>query len=290
MDTEKCRALLCTLEEGTLAAAAETLGYTTSGISRMINALEEDLGFSLLHRSRKGVTPTAACLALLPSLRQILYYERCCRQTAYDLMDCVQGTVAIGTSSSFYDQHIARLITAFRQSHPQVIFHTAKGASTTLLEAVHAHRLDLCIISKRDDVRQWIPLAQDELMAMLPKNHPLAQRTSIPLKCLEEEPFIEIFPDMETDNSRMIATNQLQMKRLASAGDELSAMAMVESGMGISIINMIVAKTLPGDVVFRPFAPRQYVEIGIAAPYPEDLSPVAKRLLDFAKTHIEIFA
>ena len=40
MDTEKCAALLCALEEGTLARAADRLGYTPSGISRMIAALE----------------------------------------------------------------------------------------------------------------------------------------------------------------------------------------------------------------------------------------------------------
>ena len=40
MDTEKCAALLCALREGTLARAAERLGYTPSGISRTIAALE----------------------------------------------------------------------------------------------------------------------------------------------------------------------------------------------------------------------------------------------------------
>ena len=39
MDTEKCRALLCTIETGRLSAAAEQLGYTPSGVSRMMAAL-----------------------------------------------------------------------------------------------------------------------------------------------------------------------------------------------------------------------------------------------------------
>ena len=60
MDTEKCAALLCALEEGTLARAAERLGYTPSGISRMVAALEEELGFPLLVRGHGGARLSAA--------------------------------------------------------------------------------------------------------------------------------------------------------------------------------------------------------------------------------------
>ena len=58
MDTERLNVLLHTIEEGSLTAAAERLGYTTSGVSRMMAALEEETGFPLLVRSRSGVVPT----------------------------------------------------------------------------------------------------------------------------------------------------------------------------------------------------------------------------------------
>ena len=71
MDTEKCRALLAVLEAGSLSAAAEKLDYTPSGLSRMMAALEQELGFPLLCRSHNGVQPTRACRTLLPTLRVI---------------------------------------------------------------------------------------------------------------------------------------------------------------------------------------------------------------------------
>ena len=58
MDTDKCAALLCVLESGSITAAAEKLGYTVSGISRMMAALEAESGFPLLLRSKNGVVPT----------------------------------------------------------------------------------------------------------------------------------------------------------------------------------------------------------------------------------------
>ena len=101
MDTEKCAALLCALEEGTLARAAEKLGYTPSGISRMVAALEEELGFPLLHRSRGGVLATGECEALLPALRQMAYQAECCRQTAAALRGLEQGSITVGANYHF---------------------------------------------------------------------------------------------------------------------------------------------------------------------------------------------
>lgn len=66
METERIKALLVTIEEGSLTAASSKLGYTASGISRMMAALEEEIGFPLLERSRTGVAPTAECVELNP--------------------------------------------------------------------------------------------------------------------------------------------------------------------------------------------------------------------------------
>ena len=51
MDTEKCAALLCVIESGSITAAADKLGYTVSGVSRMMSAMETESGFPLLVRS-----------------------------------------------------------------------------------------------------------------------------------------------------------------------------------------------------------------------------------------------
>ena len=69
MDQTKREALLTAVELGNLTRAAEKLGYTQSGLSYTIKALEAELGFPLLIRSRTGVRPTADCQRILPLLR-----------------------------------------------------------------------------------------------------------------------------------------------------------------------------------------------------------------------------
>ena len=56
MDTEKCRILLSILKNGSMSAAAEELGYTPSGISRAVEAMETAAGFPILRRGRKCVS------------------------------------------------------------------------------------------------------------------------------------------------------------------------------------------------------------------------------------------
>ena len=287
MDTEKCAALLCALEEGTLARAADKLGYTPSGISRMVAAMEEDVGFPLLHRSRGGVTATAECEALLPALRQMVYQAESCRQTAAALRGLEQGRVTVGANYRFYARQLAHLMARFREKHPGIAFQTIEGTSTTLATALQEHRADLCIISRREGSHQWLPLRQDQLMVMLSPQHPLAKGKSVPIRLLETESYIDIYPGRETDNSRILAEhNVCPGNRFAGVEDDFSAMAMVEAGLGVALVNDLIAGTLMGNVVFRPLDPPQYVDIGIATPPQETMSPAARRFLAFVRENM----
>lgn len=287
MDTEKCAALLCALEEGTLARAADRLGYTPSGISRMIAALEEDVGFPLLYRGRSGVSATGECEALLPALRQMVYQAESCRQTAAALRGLEQGSITVGANYRFYTRQLAQLMARFREKHPGIAFQTIEGTSTTLVTALQEHRADLCIISRREGPHQWLPLRQDQMMVMLSPQHPLAADT-VPIRRLETESYIEIYPGRETDNSRILAENGVcPGNRFAGVEDDFSAMAMVEAGLGIALVNALIAGTLNGNVVFRPLDPPQYVEVGIATPPPEIMSPAARRFLNFVRENME---
>ncbi len=70
MEAVKCEAALLAAELGSLTAAAERLGYTQSGITRMLNSLEEELGFALFIRGKKGVRLTENGKAMQADLRE----------------------------------------------------------------------------------------------------------------------------------------------------------------------------------------------------------------------------
>ena len=72
MDTKKIKAMLTAVERGSLSAAAEELGYTQSGLTHMMNSLEEDLGLTLLIRSKAGVRISPAGQALLEDFNLLI--------------------------------------------------------------------------------------------------------------------------------------------------------------------------------------------------------------------------
>lgn len=103
MDTEKCRVLLTVLHEGSLSAAAEALGYTPSGISRLVDSLERETGFPLLHRGRGGVSATRACQELLPLMRRMAELDEQYQQLAHRIQGLDVGRVVAGTNyAAFY--------------------------------------------------------------------------------------------------------------------------------------------------------------------------------------------
>lgn len=175
MESEKCRVLLCAIDKGSITAAAEAMGYTISGVSRMMAALEAEVGFPLLRRSREGVTPTNECCRLLPSFREMVAQAEQCRQIAGEVRGLVSGTVAIGTFSSVATHWLPNMIGAFQKDYPNIDFDILMGTYPEIEQWVMQGRADCGFLHlpTRADLKT-VCLAQDELMAVLPEDHPLA--------------------------------------------------------------------------------------------------------------------
>ena len=76
MDTEKCAALLCALETGSVSAAAGRRGYTVSGMSRLLASLEEEMGFEFFYTFQKRQNLTDLGMAFYEkAVRVVSEYE-----------------------------------------------------------------------------------------------------------------------------------------------------------------------------------------------------------------------
>ena len=279
MDTERIRILLKVLEEGSLSAAAEALGYTPSGISRSIAALEEEIGFPLLLRQRRGVLPTGACEEMLPAFRRSLAAAEQLHREAEARKGLHLGTLRIGSSYDSYFPYLTERIGAFSRRFPGVRIALFEDTSSALGAAVAEGRADLAVISRRDGEFDWLPLERDALLAVLPRNHPLAGAAAFPLERLSEEAYIEIHPGRETDNSRLLSALEIRPRVRFACGDSLAALSLVEAGLGVTLVNALLLENWHGRTAALPLEPPQELEIGIACPRTEALSPAAHEFL-----------
>ena len=93
MSLKKYEAFVKTAELNSLTKAAQALGSTQSRISHILSDLEEEYGFSLMHRSRAGIQLTEAGAMLLPKMQAGLQKERELKELLDDIRGADAGTV-----------------------------------------------------------------------------------------------------------------------------------------------------------------------------------------------------
>lgn len=273
------------MESGSLTAAAEKLGYTPSGVSRMMHALETEHGFPLLRRSKDGVSPTGECSLLLPQIREFLYQSEKLRQLSDGIRGLESGSLVIGTAYSCFYPWIARVTEAFHRQHPGIDIRIVSGYSSDLAAQLAEHRLDIAFISQREGGHDWIPLLRDPLMAMVPSRHELADAAAVPVECFAREAYINTYPGKDIDNSRVFHRCGVVPNTQYSTTDIHATFAMVASGLGISMNNRINCPERMDGIAIRPLDPPQLVSIGIAvAP---DASPALQVFRHFAEPYIQ---
>ncbi|MDE6748074.1 MAG: LysR family transcriptional regulator [Lachnospiraceae bacterium] len=283
MDLEKMKTLLCVLEQGSLSAAAEVMGYTPSGISRMMASLEEELGFALLIRTREGICPTKECEQMLHVIRNFVRSGNDCLLMAGKINGMEVGHVIIGTAYSAFYRKLADLIKSFHEKYPGIKVEIISGYSTELLEKLKSHQLDLCIISKRDEVSGWIPICNDPMMAWVPKDHPLAKETGVPVEAFANEKYIDTYPNADIDNAHIFSELGIIPNTLFFTKDSYATWQMVDAGLGISMNNNLNSKEWRGNVKVLPLIPEQIIEIGIA--HDREMSLAGKTFLEFLKAN-----
>lgn len=284
MDTARYRAFLTAVDTGSFTRAAEVLNYSTSGVSQLIQSLEQDLGLPLLTRSRRGVTPTPAGETLLPAIRAVVQQEERVLQTASDLNGLMTGEVRIATYSSISSHWLPRVIKAFRRDYPNVQIHLMEGIRKEVLQWLSESRADVAFLSEvKGTPYDWIPLAEDPMIAILPPTHPMANGKSYPLSRVEEEAFIMPAMGKDDDLAELFSREGIEPQIAYSTMESFAAIAMIENGLGMTITNNLITENWQANVVKLPLDPPRSITMGILLPDRSTLSPAAKIFVQYAR-------
>lgn len=288
METARCRAFLTAAESGSFSAAAELLGYTPSGVSQLVSALENELGVSLLSRSKRGVALTPSGESLLPAAREMLRQEQRLREQAAELKGLAMGSVTIATYASIARLWLPEVIRAFRADYPQIGIDVVEGIWQELHQMVGERRADMAFMSYAEPMPyDWVELTKDPMLAILPREHPLAGAERYPLERCREETFIMPAKGRDVDIVEMLKRAGIEPQIKVSTLENLSALAMIEQGLGMSVMNDIITQRWECDVVKLPLDPPQEVTLGVAVPDLAHLAPAAKRFLDYAVARLK---
>ncbi len=284
MDTEKAKVYLTALKEGSFKAAAEKLGYTTSGISRSIASLEEEAGVRLFTRDRKGVRPSREAAEFIPIFEKLVYQAQLFHDTANKMKGLETGSITIGVSYSAYFRLLAEQIKAFSEMYPDIEIKTVQKTSSELLTLITSHEIDFAIMTKRDGRFEFHKLIDDPMVACVSKKNPLSKADVFPLEKFGEEPMAVAYPDVETDYRNALEKYGISPNVRYSTSDIFAAYCMVEADLGISLSNKLEVRDFGGNVALLKTEPPINLEIGIMQNDSENMTVAAKEFLSYILT------
>ena len=284
MSLKKYEAFVRTVELGSLTKAAQSLGSTQSRISHILNDLEEEYGFRLMHRSRGGIELTEAGRLLLPKMQAIVQKEQELSECVAEIRNADAGTVRLGVFTSVAVHWLPGMIRSFQSAHPRAQLEMRSGDYHDVEQWLREGSVDLGFITLPGPAEvETIPLAEDPLVAILPKGHRLAALSQIPIEELGEDPFISLLQSSAHDIHRAMDNAGIRPNIKYTTKDDYAILAMVEQGLGISIVPQLLIRGRSQNLEVRPLIPGASRTIALAIPQGEAL-PVVRA---FAETAVQ---
>lgn len=283
MDTARYRAFVEAVDKGSLSQAAKTLNYTPSGVSQLISALERDLGFPLLERTKHGVRLTKTGETLLPVVRAIVQEEERLKEMSSEINGLTIGSVTIGSYPSVATHWLPKVIKAFHEHYPKIEIRVMEGIHQEIDDWLSTYQVDLAFTSQApNSPYEWIPLGTDSMVAVLSLDHPLANAEFYPIERVEEEAFIMPGLGHDIDTMHVLEKYDLKPHVVIETIENASMLAMVEQGMGMSVVNSLLTKKLNFDIALVPIQPENSIIFGLAIQSLQDASPAVRRFVEYA--------
>lgn len=179
--------------------AAERLFINQSTLSKHIKSMENELGIPLFSRTTRKVALTEFGTALLPYAQSIMHTQFEYSALLLQKQNSMKGLLAVGSIPAMAQYNITQLLLNFQRSYPDYSFRVTEDDAKNLKKLLTTKKCELIFLreSKHDipntaetpDDLVRIPYITDYLVALLPNGHPLADRTELTLRDLQNENF-----------------------------------------------------------------------------------------------------
>ncbi|WP_394238098.1 LysR family transcriptional regulator [Niallia oryzisoli] len=260
--------------------AAVHLHVAQSAISRQIFNLESELGVDLFIREGRNVKLTPIGRMFLEQMEEAVTILDNARRQVSEYLDPEHGTIRIGFPSSLATHTMPTAISAFRERYPHVKFQLKQGAYYPLIELVARGEIDMALLGpvpmNEKKVKGSI-FFTEELVAILPKDHPLAGEASLTLNQLRDDSFI-LFPEGFILREVIVdACAKLGFQpNVSFEGEDIDAIkGLVSAGLGVTIIpEVTILDNPPRSTVKIPvIEPNVTRTVGVIIPRHRQLLP-----------------
>ncbi|MFD8095821.1 LysR family transcriptional regulator [Streptomyces malaysiensis] len=247
-------------EQGTFTAAAVSLGYTQSAVSRQIASIERAAGVKLLERRREGVRLTAVGHLVLRRATAALDQIDSAARELSGLPD-QGGTVRVGWVPSVGVALLPRAVAALRTTHPAITVTSREGTTAALVRALRSGGIDLALLSSAPPFRpldtESPPLVSQTLTERglrlaVPASHPLARRDYVDIADLRGQRWIAAPPSGEDRLMGVWPGLDERPEIVHTTRDWLAKLSLVAAGCGLTTVGASLAPAAPEGVRILP--------------------------------------
>ncbi|GHJ35634.1 LysR family transcriptional regulator [Streptomyces sp. TS71-3] len=247
---------------GTVAAAAQACALTPSAVSQQLALLEREARTPLFIRDGRRLLLTDAAQVLVTHAEIILTQLERARAEVSALAHKVQGTLRLAAFPSAASALAAPAIAACQAYHPDLNVVLSEQEPGPSLVDLRMRRLDIALVYEYNLLPrlphsgvELEPMLQEPVMLALPRTHPRAGAEGpYSLEALRDERWIAPRRD---DSLRTVLERACESAgfrpRLDYISDDYSVvLALVQSGLGVSLVPRLVVEQLAADVTLRP--------------------------------------
>ena len=256
--------------------AAKRLDITQPSLSHAISNLEEELQVPLFERHGRSVTLTKYGEIFLKYVRESLHIlDRGIRKTK-EAARVFDGNISIGYIHTQGRNFIPKLVKGFLNEmgclddadNRKVEFHFQSGATRSLIQGLKDEKFDVIFCSRIEgekEINFW-PVSEEKLVAIVPQDHPLAEKESVSVQELARYPQVSFPPSSGLYFViRELFEREELYPEIAFEVEEDGALAgMVAEGFGIGIVpDVPVIQTLPLKILnIENLEYRRYIYMG----------------------------
>lgn len=279
MTEAQLRAFIAVAETGGFAEAARRLHMSQPGVSRSVRSLEVELGGALFLRRRGVAVLTGLGERVLARGRAILAEAEAMRQERDEARGVASGRVILGSMPSVSATILPALLSRLERRHPALSVTVLDGHDDELVSWVRSGTVHVAVVAGQHEQLELRPLFTDELLAVVPADHPLAARDAVRPRDLADEPFILTRAGCERLVLAALGSQGAAPNVRHEVTEAPSIIAMVGEGLGVSVMPGLAATNPPATVALRPLKPRAERALSLAVSPNHTPSPAVRAVL-----------
>lgn len=263
MDIKKLEVFINAVDLGSLTKVAEIMGYTQSGITHVISALEKEMGFPLLLRSRNGVVPTPEGARLIPSIRAMLVHSGQLEKEISLIRQRKDGVIRVAAYTSMLMHWLPPIVKRFHERYPDIAVELSSSSIDGTYKMLEAGDIDLAFASRQKTYPEFdfVHLNNDALMAILPNTEENRSLNCFPISLYKDKDFIMPYFGFDKDILCVFEREKVMPNIEPTYVDDQTVISMVEHGMGISMLSKLVMLDNKSDVISLPVVPEAHREL-----------------------------